>query len=101
VEYDESKCSYEDVVKFFFAFHDPTTMDQQGNDRGSQYASAVFYHDDAQKALAEQTIATLNTKLASKDLKFHSRAFTGKQVTTAVRAAMPFFEAQAEHQVSM
>ena len=45
--------TYENMVKHFYTFHDPTTLNQQGNDRGTQYASVIFYHDDKQVSTVE------------------------------------------------
>jgi peptide-methionine (S)-S-oxide reductase len=53
IDYDPSKVSYEALLEVFWKTHDPTTKDQQGNDYGTQYRSAIFYHDDEQKGLAE------------------------------------------------
>ena len=55
VEYDPARVSYEELVELFFKLHDPTTKDRQGPDVGSQYRSAIFYHDDAQRAVAEES----------------------------------------------
>ncbi len=52
VAYDPSKVSYEEILRYFFRLHDPTTLNQQGNDRGTQYRSAIFYQDDTQKKIA-------------------------------------------------
>jgi peptide-methionine (S)-S-oxide reductase len=52
--------SYETVLEFFFRMHDPTTVNQQGNDRGTQYRSVIFYHDDKQKETAFKVIAQMN-----------------------------------------
>jgi peptide-methionine (S)-S-oxide reductase len=54
VHYDPSKVSYEQLLEIFWKTHDPTTVDQQGNDIGSQYRSAIFYHNEEQKRLAEE-----------------------------------------------
>ncbi|WP_251341561.1 peptide-methionine (S)-S-oxide reductase MsrA [Haloplanus halophilus] len=59
VEYDPDVVSYADLLEVFFALHDPTTTDRQGPDVGSQYRSAVFYHDEEQRATAEATIERL------------------------------------------
>ncbi|MFB6194820.1 MAG: peptide-methionine (S)-S-oxide reductase MsrA [Haloplanus sp.] len=59
VEYDPAVVSYEALLEVFFALHDPTTEDRQGPDVGSQYRSAVFYHDDDQRATAEAVIDAL------------------------------------------
>jgi peptide-methionine (S)-S-oxide reductase len=54
IEYDPSVVSYERLVEVFFEAHDPTTLNRQGADEGTQYRSVIFYHDDAQKAAAEK-----------------------------------------------
>ncbi|HWK35508.1 peptide-methionine (S)-S-oxide reductase MsrA [Sphingomonas sp.] len=55
--YDPGVVSYEDLLEIFFTTHDPTTLNRQGNDVGTQYRSAIFPHDDAQRAAAEAAIA--------------------------------------------
>jgi len=54
VHYDPAKISYEELLEIFWKTHDPTTIDRQGNDVGSQYRSAIFYHNEEQKKLAEE-----------------------------------------------
>lgn len=53
VTFDPAEVSYEDLLRIFFTIHDPTTLNRQGHDVGTQYRSAIFYHDDAQRARAE------------------------------------------------
>jgi peptide-methionine (S)-S-oxide reductase len=60
IEYDPAVISYEVLLEIFFATHDPTTPNQQGNDVGPQYQSAVFYQDDQQKTAAEAFVAKLD-----------------------------------------
>jgi peptide-methionine (S)-S-oxide reductase len=60
VTFDPSAVSFRDVLDVFFATHDPTTLNRQGPDAGTQYRSAVFYHSPEQKRVAEQHIAELN-----------------------------------------
>lgn len=62
VSYDPTVISYPDLLRIFFATHDPTTKDRQGNDVGSQYRSAVFYHDDGQRLAAEQVMAEVRSQ---------------------------------------
>ena len=59
VKFDTTNLSYETVLEIFFAYHDPTTLNMQGNDVGTQYRSAVFCHDDGQKTIAQSFIARL------------------------------------------
>ena len=60
VKFDPAVVSYRDLLNVFFGIHDPTTLNRQGADTGTQYRSAIFYHDDAQKTVAEQLIKELN-----------------------------------------
>jgi len=56
VTFDPEITSLREILEVFFAIHDPTTLDRQGNDVGTQYRSAIFYHTDAQRAIAEEMI---------------------------------------------
>ena len=85
--FDPTRISYRDLLEFFFQIHDPSTPNRQGNDRGAGYRSAVFYVDDGQKAVAEDTIADVNA----------SGLWPGK-VVTELAPAGPFWEAEPEHQ---
>ena len=87
IEFDPAKLSYRKVLEFFFQIPDPTTRDRQGNDIGLSYRSAIFYLDDAQKAVAEDTVADVNA----------SGLWPGT-VVTAIEPAGPFWEAEPEHQ---
>ena len=85
--FDPEKISYRDLLEFFFQIHDPTTRNRQGNDVGASYRSAIFYVSDAQKKVAEDTIADVDA----------SGLWPGK-VVTEVTPAGPFWEAEPEHQ---
>ena len=87
VMFDPAKISYRQLLELFFQIHDPTTLNQQGNDRGLSYRSAIYYVDDAQKACAEDTIADVNA----------SGLWPGK-VVTEVEPVSDFWEAEPEHQ---
>jgi peptide-methionine (S)-S-oxide reductase len=60
VTFDPSKISYRETLEIFFSVHDPTTLNRQGADTGTQYRSAIFYHNEQQKAVAEELIGELN-----------------------------------------
>jgi peptide-methionine (S)-S-oxide reductase len=62
VKYDPSVISFQDLLNVFFAIHDPTSLNRQGADVGTQYRSAIFYHDDEQKKIAEELIQSLNAQ---------------------------------------
>ena len=62
VHFDPNIVSYRDLLNVFFAIHDPTTLNRQGADVGTQYRSAIFYHDDEQKQIAEELIKDLNAQ---------------------------------------
>ena len=79
--------SFRKLLEFFFQIHDPSTLNRQGNDRGASYRSAIFYTSDAQKRIAEDTIADVDA----------SGLWPGK-VVTEVAPAGPFWEAEPEHQ---
>ena len=85
--FDPARLSYRDLLEFFFQIHDPTTRNRQGNDVGASYRSAIFYTDDEQKRIAEETITDVEA----------SGLWPGK-VVTEVTAAGPFWEAEPEHQ---
>jgi len=85
--FDPSKISYRELLEFFFQIHDPSTLNRQGNDRGTSYRSAIFYTNDQQKRVAEDTIADVDA----------SGLWPGK-VVTEVSAAGDFWEAEPEHQ---
>ena len=61
IEFDSEQITYAELLQAFFSSHDPTTLNQQGADRGTQYRSAIFYHDDDQKTLAEKIKHELDT----------------------------------------
>jgi peptide-methionine (S)-S-oxide reductase len=56
IAFDPDVIGYDDLLRVFFALHDPTTLDRQGNDVGTQYRSAIFYHSDAQRRTAEEVM---------------------------------------------
>ena len=87
ITYDPSLTDYKTLLEFFFKIHDPTTLDRQGNDIGSQYRSAIFYLDDSQKQDAIEIVDKVN-----KSGKWPGR------VVTQLRAAETFYRAEDFHQ---
>jgi len=61
VRFDPLRISYREILEIFFSIHDPTTLNRQGTDVGTQYRSAIFYHSEQQQAIAEELLAGLNT----------------------------------------
>ena len=86
---------YEKLIRFFFQFHDPTTLNRQGNDRGTQYASFVFTTDDEQTKIAEKVKKELQGYIDDGKL---SRFFDERKVETVITAYTAFHEAHEEHQ---
>ncbi len=66
VEFDSSKISYEDLLNYFFEIHDPTTVNRQGSDVGTQYRSEIFYSNNKQKKIAENILKKINAKYNGK-----------------------------------
>ena len=66
LEYDEKIISYEKILKIFFQIHDPTTLNSQGPDFGTQYRSEIFYLNDNQKMIAEKVLNEINERLSGK-----------------------------------
>ena len=87
VVFDPAKITYEELLAWFFRMHDPTTLNRQGNDTGTQYRSAIFYFDDKQKEVAEKVKASVN---ASGKWK--------KPLTTEIAKASEFYPAEDYHQ---
>jgi peptide-methionine (S)-S-oxide reductase len=85
--FDPARTRYRDLLEWFFQIHDPTTLNRQGGDRGLSYRSAIYYADEAQKAVALDTIADVEA----------SGLWPGK-VVTEVEPVGPFWEAEPEHQ---
>lgn len=87
IEFDPAKTDFRKMLEFFFQIHDPSTTNRQGNDVGSSYRSAIFYTSDAQRQVAEDTIADVDA----------SGLWPGKVVTEVVPVG-DFWEAEPEHQ---
>ncbi len=87
VTFDPNEIKFRDLLDVFFAVHDPTTLNRQGNDVGDQYRSVIFYTSDEQEREAEETIVALND----------AKAFPEPIVTT-VEPAGTFFDAEVYHQ---
>ncbi len=84
--YDAEVVSFAELVELFFTMHDPTTLNRQGGDVGTQYRSAVFFHDDAQRTVAEEIIAKLG-----------AQGVWAQPIVTEVVPLTNFFDAEDYH----
>lgn len=87
IVFDSARISYRQLLEFFFQIHDPSTANRQGNDVGTSYRSAIFYINEQQKHVAQETIADVDA----------SGLWPGK-VVTELAPAGPFWQAEPEHQ---
>jgi len=85
--FDPKQVSFKEILEVFFVIHDPTTLNRQGNDLGTQYRSAIFYHSPQQKAAAEQVIASMGAAKIYED-----------PIVTEVVPASKFYMAEDYHQ---
>jgi methionine-S-sulfoxide reductase len=85
IVFDPSKISYDEILDFFFRLHDPTTTNRQGNDTGTQYRSAIFYHDEKQREAAERA-------------KVRSQPKWPRPIVTEVVPFTNFYPAEDYHQ---
>lgn len=87
VSFDAEQITYRELLDVFFSIHDPTTLNRQGNDMGTQYRSVIFYGSDEQRREAEQAVAALNKARVWPD-----------PVVTTIEAATTFYVAEDYHQ---
>lgn len=87
IEYDKTKITFDELLEVFWKSHDPTTLNRQGNDSGTQYRSAIFYHNDEQKQKAEKYKAELNESDVFND-----------PIVTEIKSFTIFYPAENYHQ---
>ena len=87
IKFDPSKISYEEILEHYFRLHDPTTKNRQGNDVGTQYRSAIFFHDDEQRQVAEKVKSRVD-----------GSGKWGRPVVTEIVPAPTFWPAEEYHQ---
>ena len=85
VHFDPNIISYEELLVIFMTSHDPTTLNRQGADTGTQYRSVIYYHNDEQKQIAEEVVKQLEP-------------YFEKSIVTEISELEDFFEAEAYHQ---
>ena len=85
IKFDPEKISYDEILDYFFRLHDPTTVDRQGNDRGTQYRSSIFVHDEEQREAAKKAIERAQAKWSA-------------PIVTKIVDANEFWEAEGYHQ---
>ena len=87
IEFDPAAVSFRELLQIFFVIHDPTTLNRQGNDVGTQYRSAIFFHTPEQKRIADEVIAALTRE-----------ALYSRPIVTEVTPAVTFYPAESYHQ---
>lgn len=87
IKFDPNEISFKEILQVFFAVHDPTTLNRQGHDVGTQYRSAIFYHDEEQKRIAEEVIREVTEE-----------AVYDAPIVTEVSPLDKFYEAENYHQ---
>ncbi len=87
VDFDPSTISYRELLKLFFAFHDPTQLNRQGPDVGTQYRSAIYYHSDQQRDIATSVLAEMANS-----------ALVGDRMVTEIQPVSHFYRAESYHQ---
>lgn len=87
ITFDPSVISFKEILRVFFTIHDPTTLNRQGADVGTQYRSVIFYHDEEQKKMAQQVIAEINTA-----------KIWDHPIVTEVAPYTEFYKAEGYHQ---
>ncbi len=85
LEFDPTQINYDQLLTIFWSIHDPTTMNRQGPDVGSQYRSLILYYDAEQEAIAKASLEQLQTRIR-------------KQIVTEIKPAGPFYRAEEYHQ---
>jgi peptide-methionine (S)-S-oxide reductase len=87
ITYDPEKISFREILEVFFSIHDPTTLNRQGADVGTQYRSAIFCHDDEQRKVAEEVIASIDAE-----------AVWGRPIVTEISPLENYYPAEDYHQ---
>ena len=90
VDYDEKRVSYENLLELFWQIHDPTQLNRQGPDKGTQYRSVIFTFDDAQKEVAEQSRAMIAERIRGNRNQ--------RPIATEITPAGPYWRAEDHHQ---
>ena len=85
LEFDPQQISYRELLEIFFVIHDPTTLNRQGNDTGTQYRSVIFYHSDEQRRVAEDVVREAQTQW-------------NKPIVTQILPAPDYYRAETHHQ---
>jgi len=94
IEFTGGSDTFRNLVRFFFQFHDPTTLNRQGNDRGTQYASSIWCYDDKQIEIAQKVKSELEQLITMGFLN----CFNEQTVTTEIRRSNTFYPAHTAHQ---